>query len=334
MPGDGAITTQCEPPGLLEEQQGKVRVLEVSSAVSMSDSGDTGEQTIGVREARDSQSVASKGASNSRLSNEEPPSPKSVGFADLAECAGGLSNVSQADDDASRGGSPTKNVGFATDDVEYEVEKCPEKSHTRASRSLLVSRKSHFSRFMKGDTGQNGEAVSPRKAARKTLTDLMSKRKTGNIVRQNSSTETVRTRKTVGNMHIESYNDIALDTDDSATAPSGPVTRFPRAPSRVANRRNMSRSRSMSRGPRRGRERFRGVGAMFSTSKARNPPRPPRPSRDFSGVENTPAGSKSSQVLSLLRGKRPLSPGPSRPSESDAKAELLKCRSAEMLSSV
>lgn len=330
MSEDGAFATQCEPRGFCGEPKGgRLSVVEVSSQVSSVVSmPETGAPTGVLRTERDNESVASDGDANSGLAaKEDLPTPKNVGFVDMIESARELSNVSQADNETASGASPGRNVGFAADCDKHESKKTFENDDSRTSRGALVSRKSHFSRFMKTDNGQNGDVISPRKAARKTLTDLMTRRKTTGIGCQDSSPRDVRTRKTLGNARLELYNDVALDEEDNAAKSPMPGIRSTRAPSRTDLRaKNLNRSRSMSRGPRRGRDRFRGMGAMFSTSKARNPPRPPR---ETGSNENIPAGTKSSKVLSIIRGRRPISPSPGR----EEKADLLKCRSEDVLPS-
>lgn len=264
----------------------------------------TRESTSALRRERDDKGDASEGAVKSGLAKEDAPTPKSVVFVDLEERARGFSDFSQADAEKTTGASPGKSVGFTSDCVEHKTKTTFEKNKSRTSRGVSVSpRKSHF-------------AINPKKAARKTLTDLSYKRKaTGS---PNSSPRDVRTRKTLGNEMLESHNDIALGTEDEAPENPMPTSRSMRGRSRVEIReKHMSRSRSMSRAPRRGRDRFRGMGATFSTSKARNPPRPPRTT---GSKPNIPATIKSSQVLSSLRGKRSMSP---RPRPSLEKANLL-----------
>jgi hypothetical protein len=70
------------------------------------------------------------------------------------------------------------------------------------------------------------------------------------------------------------------------------------------------RARSASRGPRRGRERFRGIGALFSSSAARHPPRPPGAAQDDDVALHVNSTSK--RILAVLRSRRVLSPSPSR----------------------
>lgn len=322
-------------------QGGKLSVNRVSSAVTMSDVGasEDAAKSEGPDENR-----APGGTSNLRFAEEKVPGESSnqrtVGFAEETAVAGwrtgcvtfaGSDTSTDHPRDVGNGavGSRGRSVGFAEKFVEHEIE-------NTTTSGVLNTRKSHFSRFLKGDASQAGDSVSPRKAkaARKTLTDLMPKRKSTAFIRLGSSPkDTIITRKTLGNVGLETENDLALDQEDmvevealSANVSTNNGTRFPRAPSRVLQRgKDMNRSRSMSRGPRRGRDRFRGVGAMFSTSKARNAPRPPRQY----GVENVPAGMKSSKGLSILRGKRSKSPDPRVQTEEELKAELLKCHSVE-----
>jgi hypothetical protein len=70
------------------------------------------------------------------------------------------------------------------------------------------------------------------------------------------------------------------------------------------------RARSASRGPRRGRERFRGIGALFSSSAARHPPRPPGAVQDDDVVLRVNSTSK--RMLAVFRSRRVLSPSPTR----------------------
>jgi hypothetical protein len=73
------------------------------------------------------------------------------------------------------------------------------------------------------------------------------------------------------------------------------------------------RPRSLSKGPRRGRDRFRGVGVLFSTSAKRRGPRPPaRTSLTHDGTERRNESVKTSALATFVKSKRVVSPSPAR----------------------
>jgi hypothetical protein len=203
------------------------------------------------------------------------------------------------------------------------------------SSGKMEKKKSQFSRFMKGE-GLGGVGVtSPKYAARKTFANLQSKRKSMGATRNTSPEKCIATRKTLGVADAATFDlDDASDSEHGGTLAERPgngersdavsMQAVPHGGSKC------KRSRSLSRGPRRGRDRFRGVGAMFSTSKTRNAPRPPRATNNA----DIPAGTSSNVLLSLIRARRKGSPSRRRvsdtTSEQERLADLLKCRSADV----
>lgn len=228
-------------------------------------------------------------------------------------------------------GPPSRGIVFRDEVTVQEIE---------VENDGMGKKKSQFARFFTGDVGSENAASPIRLRTRKTLTNMadnMRARKSMGIISGGGGKSGKQGRYTVGSIKHHDH-----DHDDSAEA--GPENNIEnKDPSSITSSerrgRNATephltrgvskkRSRSMSRGPRRGRDRFRGVGQLFSTSAARNAPRPPRTTID----EDIPAGTSSKTLLKLLHKKRMVSPSPDRASSesSDRRSDLLKCRSADV----
>lgn len=186
----------------------------------------------------------------------------------------------------------------------------------------VKKRKSRMSRLLKGDGG-----TMKRSKTRKSMASAsaimfggkgMAKRTTSG-----KHSDALQGRKTVGTQSMaiggndeenDGHSNVYMQIDDDSSAPRGRSQARNDQPDRptrkVGEVKEGNRSRSASRGPRRGRDRFRGVGTIFSTSKARNAPRPPRATVDGEDAE----GSSSKALLSRLRAKRMASPSPTRDS--------------------
>lgn len=286
---------------------------------------------------------------NSPSENVDATSPKSrrgaVRFGVVEVASAAVQQKSYQDAET------TSDIGMAGDAIEADnpsrrvvfEEVCdgPDSSGNLPGSSKPEKRKSQFSRFLKGEALAGGGVTSPKKAARKTLANLQSKRKSMGPQRSPRGQRGLVTRKTLGTVGLAKncelnlnggiepiLNHDASERDGRRGIPSEIDTS--RGLSRVVSTKLSNRSRSLSRGPRRGRDRFRGMGASFSTSKARDAPRRPR----TAGGEEVPEGSSSRVVMSVIRSKRKVSPSPSRASASKGerkrRSDLLKCRSADV----
>lgn len=187
----------------------------------------------------------------------------------------------------------------------------------------FTRKRTGLSRFLKGDA--QGESSKKSKArntlgfsGRKSMAKRTTSKKKVNIL---------KTRKTVGAPPSASILDEGVNLDDVPTA------LMQSSPDRVGREKEQGgpcstgdgaflkrhgkgkvdnlRSRSSSRGPRRGRDRFRGMGAIFSTSQVRDAPRSPRATVGGETAE----GTSSKALLSFLRSKRIASPIPNRDSD-------------------
>lgn len=168
-----------------------------------------------------------------------------------------------------------------------------------------------FLQFGSSLTGQNGGNAESQRSAR-------TRKSLGAFMYSKSSKQlaTISKRKTIGGAQTVS------------TGASNPTETEGAHESRVSRSASVKvlkgRPRSLSRGPRRGRDRFRGIGNFFSTSSKRLPARPPR----TVAVESIPEGTSSRIVLTLLRSRRAMSPSPTR-IPIDRRDDLLKYKSED-----
>lgn len=258
-------------------------------------------------------------------SNLEPeakranPAPGGITFAEDVDAP-------QKSDDAvqkPRGVQFQISVASRADGDEETLETSENKQYGDEGGGELTKKKTGISRFLKGDAHGGS---SKKSKARHTLgfpgRKSMAKRTTSKKNENN-----LKTRKTFGappsasvldedvvlddvsNILLQSSGDrVGREEKKGGPSSSGDGTCLKRhGKGKVDN----NRSRSASRGPRRGRDRFRGMGAIFSTSQVRNAPRSPRPTVKGDAAE----GNSSKTLLSFLRSKRMTSPSPNRDSD-------------------
>jgi hypothetical protein len=254
----------------------------------------------------------------------------------------GMSGATTTGDMDGQKKAPSSLRGVAFQESALRTDGCGE-GGVAPSPSSMEKKKSQFSRFLEGKGMTHGGSISPSKAARKTFGNLQAKRKSMSPTPSPTAGSpdakvdqahwgAMQTRKTFGTVQSPAK----FGGDDDASEPIlevGERGRVGRGERGVDEEDGASkykkRSRSASRGPRRGRDRFRGMGVLFSTSKTRNAPRPPRATVD----EKNRDGTSGKVLLTLLRSRRMASPSPERlsaASSSERRSDLLKCRSADV----
>jgi hypothetical protein len=172
----------------------------------------------------------------------------------------------------------------------------------KADSGTPQSTRAETPRSTKSEAPNATKPDSPAARMRKTL---------GNILSPNSRTSTgarPEKRKTLASL-AHNFTQSKEHREGEARSPGVSPTeemlrREPTA--RIFKK----RARSASRGPRRGRDRFRGIGAFFSNSAARHAPRPPGAAQEEETIP--PTNTMNKRFLAVMRSKRVLSRSPVR----------------------